>query len=282
MFSAILIVHISHPLTDLHRHRTQKIMKKYLDTVSAEPGSAKPGSAEPGSAEPQLGELSSSNHPIHLSWYSRGYLPHRDDPGLYQFITYRMADSLPASKLKVFEAQARLLPPEKRDIYLRKQIEEWLDAGHGSCVLVQPEIAHCIIDTWKRFANERYDLIAWVVMPNHVHVLIRTYEGASLAKIVQSWKSFTGKRIKAIMDEESDREGTRRAGARRSQVWRSQVWRSQAWRSQSVWMREYWDRYIRDWRHYHKVIDYIHNNPVKAGLVKKPEDWSWSSASEDR
>ena len=46
-----------------------------------------------------------------------------------------------------------------------------------------------------------------------------------------------------------------------------------------VWMREYWDRFIRDDTHHKAVVDYIHNNPVKAGLCKEAKDWPWSSAA---
>ncbi|MGE0132322.1 MAG: transposase [Blastocatellales bacterium] len=218
------------------------------------------GDAVAGSAERLLGVSSQRSSSPHLGWYSRGYLPHRDHPGLLQFITYRLADSLPAAVLERMEAELGELPPEQQNAARRKQIEEWLDAGHGSCVLRFPEAAACVVDNWRCFAGKRYDLIAWVVMPNHIHVLIRTYEGASLGKIVQSWKSYTSRRIRALMEEEQ-----RRAGAQRSQA---------------VWMREYWDRYIRDEKHFHAAINYIHQNPVKAELVEKAEDWNWSSARE--
>jgi len=214
--------------------------------------------SNPGTAEPQLG-------PVHRGWYSRGYLPHCDHPGLLQNVTYHLADSLPAAVLAQIDADLRILPPKHQDTERRARVEAWLDAGHGSCVLRLPEAAACVVDTWRRFAGERYDLIAWVVMPNHVHVLVRVYEAVPLAKIVQSWKSYTGRRIRALMEEES------RAGARRTK------WRG---RTQRVWMREYWDRYIRDDRHFHTVVDYIHQNPVKARLVGAAKDWPWSSARE--
>jgi REP element-mobilizing transposase RayT len=117
-----------------------------------------------------------------------------------------------------------------------------------------------VVDTWQRFAGERYDLIAWVVMPNHVHVLIRTYKGVALGRIVQSWKSYTGRRIRRMMEEGE-------IGARRFE-------------GKGVWMREYWDRYIRNERHFEAAVRYIHDNPVKAGLAELAEDWPWSSARE--
>ena len=220
-----------------------------------------PGRGASGGAEHQLG-------PTHRGWYSRGYLPHCDYPGLLQSITYRLADSLPASALERMDAELRSLPPQQRIRARRRRIEEWLDAGHGCCVLRWPEAAVCVVENWQHFAGERYDLIAWVVMPNHVHLLIRVYEGISLGKIVQSWKSYTGRRIRAMMEEGQ-------AGARRSQAGRSSEELVGG-----VWMREYWDRYIRDERHFEAVVGYIHDNPVKAALVETAEDWPWSSARE--
>jgi len=117
-------------------------------------------------------------------WYSRGYLPHRDHPGLLQAITYRLADSLPAKALARIEEELRMVDPQHVDAERRKRLDAWLDSGRGCCVLREPRAATCVIDTWRRFAGERYDLIAWVVMPNHTHVLIRVYEGVALGKIV--------------------------------------------------------------------------------------------------
>ena len=222
----------------------------------------------PGNAEPQLG-------PTHRGWYSRGYLPHCDHSGLLQSITYHLADSLPATVLEQIGTELRTLPPGRQDTERRSRVEAWLDAGHGSCALRLPKAAECVLDTWRRFAGERYDLIAWVVMPNHVHVLVRVYEGVPLAKVVQSWKSYTGRRIRALMEEEIRGGGLRipaiteesRAGGRRS-------------RGQGVWMRDYWDRYIRDERHFQVAVDYIHQNPVKARLVGMAKDWPSSSARE--
>jgi len=228
--------------------------------------------AIPGSAEHQLG--------ISKGWYSRGYLPHRDHPGLLQSITYRLADSLPADAVARVEEELRLVGPQRRDAQRRKRLEAWLDAGHGCCVLRDPRAAPLIVNNWRRFAGERYDLIAWVVMPNHAHVLVRMYEGSALGKIVQSWKSYTARRIRPLMVEERGRAGARRSQPGRAGARRSQAGGAGARRSQAVWMREYWDRFIRNERHFAVVVDYIHKNPVKAGLAARPEDWQWSSAKE--
>nr|VFK08246.1 MAG: Transposase IS200 like [Candidatus Kentron sp. LPFa]VFK24071.1 MAG: Transposase IS200 like [Candidatus Kentron sp. LPFa] len=227
----------------------------------------------PGRAEPQLGSgfdpTSGADRP--REWYSRGYLPHCDYPGLLQTITYRLADSLPTEVLAWMERDLLNMVPNQANTLRRKHLDTQLDAGHGCCILRDPRAAECVVDTWRHFAGERYDLIAWVVMPNHVHVLIRVYEGMALGKIVQSWKSYTGRKIAQI-------ERECRAGARRSQ---GDECRAGALRSQDrVWMREYWDRFIRDERHFSSAVNYIHDNPVRVGLIRRAEDWPWSSAME--
>ncbi len=89
-------------------------------------------------------------------------------------------------------------------------------------------------------------------MPNHVHILIEVFNGFSLSEIIHSWKSFSANQINKLLN-----------------------------RTGQVWMMEYFDRYIRDYEHFDKVVNYIHNNPVKAGLVKNPAEYRWSSAYEE-
>jgi type I restriction enzyme R subunit/putative DNA methylase len=104
------------------------------------------------------------------------------------------------------------------------------------------------------FDLQRYRLLAWVVMPNHVHVLFQPVAGWTIAKIVASWKKFTAHKI--CDDRRDGGDGT----------------------DGPVWHREYWDRYIRDQRHFEQVVEYVHLNPVNAGLVDRAENWKWSSA----
>lgn len=212
---------------------------------------------------------SQDNRSYARGWHSRGYLPHFDAPGVIQHITYRLADSLPKEALARIEQELPTLPVEKQDIERRRRIEAYLDAGHGSCVLGRPAAAKLVIETWLRFDGERYRLPAFVVMPNHCHVLIECLDGCSLGKIVNSWKTYTARWINAHVIGAGCRVGYR-AGARRSQGG-----------SQGLWQRDYWDRYIRDERHFHAAKAYIENNPVAAGLVTAPEDWPWGSACED-
>lgn len=188
-------------------------------------------------------------------WHSRGYLPHFDSHEVIQHVTFHLADSLPAEALARIVEDLRAVPPERQDAERRKRIEAWIDAGHGCCVLQIPAAARCVQDALLFFDGERYRLFAWVIMPNHVHVLFQTMAGWPLPRIVASWKSFTGRRLSPLLPQPVGTDTARR-----------------------VWHREYWDRFIRDERHFCSAKEYIHNNPVKAGLVRRPEDWMWSSA----
>lgn len=181
-------------------------------------------------------------------WSFRGYLPHYDADATLQLITFRLADSLPSETL---ERLAKLSPD---DSTLRKRIEEYLDAGAGSSVLAKHSNAGVVQTALHHFHQQRYLLHAWIVMPNHVHVLIEPLLSHSIRDIVHSWKSFTGKKL-----AESEPQLIRKNGR--------------------IWQPDYFDRYIRDERHYHSAVLYIHENPVKAGLVGDPSDWRWSSCA---
>jgi REP element-mobilizing transposase RayT len=177
----------------------------------------------------------------HKGYYERWFLPHYDIPNACQFITYRLGDSLPASKVK----ELNDLAPEQRT----PSMQAYLDAGLGQCYLRHPSIAAIIEENLLHFHKKRYDLLAWVVMPNHVHTLIRVYQGYPLAKIVWSWKSFTAK----AANKELGRTG-------------------------DFWMPDYFDRSARNENELQEIANYIEYNPVSAGLVSKPEDWRFSSA----
>ena len=228
------------------------------------------GTADPGNAELQLGNAGDEGN--HLGWHSRGYLPHCDVGGLIQHITFHLADSLPKSALDHLERSIADVPDDERKRQKRQRYQAMLDAGHGDCVLHQPEMAKTVEGALLHFDGERYRLLAWVIMPNHVHVLVEPLPEFSVARIVQSLKSWTARRINLMMaDDPEDQEC--RAGARRSQGRRSQGRRSRA-----LWQRDYWDRFIRNERHLLTAIQYIEENPVTAGLAGAAEAWPWGSA----
>jgi putative DNA methylase len=183
------------------------------------------------------------------SWYSRGYLPHFGRSHLSQAITFRLAGCLPKQKLRKIKRSTRFLEEEKRNAERHKQIEQYLDSGHGRTWLKELSIGRLVHRSMLYHDEQRYLLHAWVVMPNHVHILMTPEENASLSDIVHSLKSYTAKKIN---DQKS--------------------------RSGSVWQRGYYDRYIRNNDHFWSVMRYIELNPVKADLCSQPLEWEWGSA----
>ena len=135
-----------------------------------------------------------------------GNLPHFRQEGATYFITFRTADSLPQDKLAVWKAEQSMWVknhPEPHSLADKEEyyrlfpvrIQEWLDAGYGACALQQPQLRQIVVGALSYFDRARYQLIAWVVMPNHVHVLVTPLPGHDLSDILQSWKSFTAKAI---------------------------------------------------------------------------------------
>jgi REP element-mobilizing transposase RayT len=192
----------------------------------------------------------------HKGWHRRGYIPHCDYGGLLQAVTFRLADSLPVTvvaswrrELEHFLADPDPVVKRSAEIVMRRKIAAYEDAGHGCCLLRHPANAAIVQAALMLHHGIRYRLIEWCVMPNHVHVLFRSNEGFSLGKILQGWKG----RSSAEINRLSEREGP-------------------------LWMRDYHDRLIRDEDHFWNARSYIRQNPVKARLCAKPEDWPFSSA----
>lgn len=227
------------------------------------------GQSEDRRSQGQSGDV----RPQRRGWFSRGYLPHYDAEALIQHVTVHLADSLPKIAIERIEHSLDGMPEDRRKIERRKRLHEWIDAGHGSCMLRHPDIAAMVQNTFLHFDHERYHLHAWVVMPNHIHVLFQPINGWSLAKIVASWKKFTARGIGDYARSANQEIGA--PGAPGNDNPRIGMGKGKA-----VWHREYWDRYIRNERHYEQTVSYIHNNPVVAGLIARAGDWSWSSVGE--
>lgn len=181
-------------------------------------------------------------------WHSRGYLPHFEGSEIAQTINLRLADSLPKRVLERWSQELTLDPLMNASV-VRERIERYLDQGYGSCALRDKRMAKMVQNSLLHFDGERYSLCAWVVMPNHVHLLLTTNSVWPLSKIMKLFKSYTSHEANRIL-------------ARRGQFW----------------MEDYFDRYIRNAKHFTNAITYIGNNPVKAGLCQKPSDWMFSSA----
>src|SRR5690349_15019092 len=116
-----------------------------------------------------------------LGWHERGYLPHCDFPDLVKFVTFRLADSMPASRRRGWEHLLKIENARDR----RAKLEEYLDRGLGDCLLRKAYVGPIVEDALLHFHNERYELLAWCVMPNHVHVLVDVRR-VPLRKIVQN------------------------------------------------------------------------------------------------
>ena len=207
----------------------------------------------------------------HRGWHSRGYLPHWDHPGMIQGVTFRLHDSVPKEVIDRWKAElatgsAGILPArpkannaakdggdpsefDPRLIELHKRITRYEDEGHGACMLRNERIGRLVENALLHFDGHRYRLLAWCVMPNHVHALIETREGWPLAGVLHSWKSYAANQANRLL-------------ARRGEFWH----------------REYYDRYIRNAEHYVQAVRYVEDNPVKAGLVKRTSDWPFTSA----
>ncbi len=183
---------------------------------------------------------------IEAGWRSRGYLPHFDGGEISQFITFRLKDSLPQT---VLERWRQELKRPGGEAMLRRRVEVYLDQGYGSLWLKEPGVASIVQNALLYHDGARYRLTAWVVMPNHVHLLATPREDHTLDAIMHSIKSYTASEANKLL---------RRKGA--------------------FWQEEYFDRYIRDAKHYAQTVAYIENNPVKAGLCHTPAEWPFSSA----
>ena len=213
-------------------------------------------------------------------WRSRGYLPHFEGPLVIQNVTFHLADSLPKASLVQMEAEIKCMPVNKQAIERRKRLEAWIDAGCGSCILREPVIAEMVRNSLLHFDAQRYLLLAWVVMPNHVHVLFEPKNGWTVCKIVASWKKFTARKIcdylrssgTANLSIGSEKNATIPIASAENAN------QEIGGPGGSIWHREYWDRYIRNEFHLRQKIEYIHENPVIAKLASRAEDWPWSSA----
>jgi len=203
------------------------------------------------------------HNPLRSGVHSRGYLPHVKREGASYFVTFRLADSLPRDVLMKFgreRAEAiqkhiirRGTTEEREEInreFLRK-MERFLDTGHGECHLRNPTVADLVATALRHFEGERYLLPAWVVMPNHVHVIVWPMPDETLSEILKSWKTYTGREANKLLE---------RVG-------------------QAFWQRESFDHWIRDDDEKARISRYIRNNPVTARLCAAPEEWRWSSAS---
>jgi REP element-mobilizing transposase RayT len=187
---------------------------------------------------------------------SRGYLPHLETQNPIYFVTFRLADSLPRELLVQLREERRAIQTAARagtavqtdQIRLQRlrtvihRAERCLDRGSGSCFMKDPRIAKIIANAIKFFDGQRYCLLAWCVMPNHVHAVFSPADGHSLQGILHSWKSFSAEHSNRLLE-----------------------------RNGRFWQREYFDHVVRNANSLCKIINYVKRNPIKAGL----RNWPW-------
>jgi type I restriction enzyme R subunit len=166
-------------------------------------------------------------------------LPHWSLSDVYTFVTWRLADSLPQIKLQEWSsARAQWLTNHPKpwneeierlyDEKFGEELDRWLDSNHGSCVLKDEHIRQAMEDCLKHFQSNRYKIIAYSIMPNHVHVLFYPLSGLQVGTIVQGWKSVSAH----LINQALSRRGT-------------------------LWNQEYWDVLIRNELHLERVVRYI-------------------------
>jgi len=116
-----------------------------------------------------------------LGWYDRGYIPHFDGGQISQFLTFRLFDSLPQSVIEKWREETARLGEEGKTIF-RKKVENYLDKGHGACFLKQERVAELIEDSLLFHHNKKFNLMAWVIMPNHIIFLLPQWRMLSSGK----------------------------------------------------------------------------------------------------
>ena len=170
-------------------------------------------------------------------------LPHADQKGKYQYVTFRLADSLPSSKCKELKAITEdFLELNPKPWNHETLIRYWqsighlenklLDNGYGECLLRRPEVREIVSSAIKHFDGERYDIIAYVIMPNHVHLLIQCKESYSISQIISSIKRFSANQVNKLLN-----------------------------RKGPFWMKRYFDRLPRNEEDFTHYIKYIKANP---------------------
>ena len=185
------------------------------------------------------------------------YLPHwTKDGGIYA-VTFRLADSLPRAILDGWRAERdgliSTLKAGERDLIpaehlqfnrlFNDRVDRFLDRGDGECWLREPRFADLVASTLKYFDGERYRLLAWSIMPNHVHAVLQPAGGHELSQVLHSWKRHSARQANQLLK-----------------------------RTGSFWQVEYYDHLVRDAEDLWRQAEYAEGNPRRAGL----EVWKWA------
>lgn len=200
--------------------------------------------------------------------FYRRHLPHFQLPGSTLFVTFRLHGSLPAQVIeqlrndgetsdrqeKTAQDAASQMPDDR--------FTEWddcLDKGMGPKWLAIPEIAQVVADALRYLDKRKYNLVAYCIMPNHVHVVFTPLplddagqDYHSLSSIMQSLKGFTARKANHVLG-----------------------------RKGHFWQDESYDHVVRNEDELKRIVDYVLYNPAKAGLTDDFENWPWSYCKYD-
>ena len=206
----------------------------------------------------------------------RRRLPHWDMPTAAYFITICLDGSIPAQGLldiELYRAKlAQRFRPEAQTSAewtknqwkrLFARTDQWLDRAEAVRSLENDDLAQIVVQALHFFAGERYDLLGYVVMPNHLHWVFQPLD--NWVKRLKSGKRFSTSRERIIHSIDSF------TALRCNQV---------LGRQGKFWQTEPYDHWVRDFDELERILLYIEANPVKAGLVKWPHEWRHSSAWE--
>jgi len=177
-------------------------------------------------------------------------LPHWRQAGATYAVTFRLADAVPQHHQRTLkrwrEIWERSHPKPRKEAEWEELVrnvthktEAWLDEGYGECVFHNQVCAEEVSKSLLHFQNERYTTFCFAVMPNHVHWVVRPFDGFPLEQILASTKGFVSRKVNTHLN----RMGT-------------------------LWEEESHDRIIRDEEHLFRVVQYIGRNPAKAGLSR--------------
>ncbi len=184
------------------------------------------------------------------------YLPHWSKKDAIYSLNFRLEDSLPKEIWTAWVSERASLNESAakanrdlnaseiqriKDVY-SERVENYLDQGHGSCWLKRNEIAGIVAESLKHFDGDRYRLLSWCIMPNHVHAVIQPIDNYDLPRIVHTWKSRSAKEANRVLQ-----------------------------RSGNFWQAEYYDHLIRDDRELLAQVIYSYCNSEKIGLM----NWPW-------
>ena len=174
----------------------------------------------------------------------RRRVPHTYHPDQPVFLTWRLDGSLPPNR----SFHGGTLPSGKAFAALDRLLDE---ASTGPLHLRQPAIADLIVEALLYNAQvlKHYELHAFVIMPNHVHVLLTST--LPLSRLTKSLKGITAKRANAALGQTG----------------------------KPFWQEETFDRVVRNQREFTRIRNYIEENPVRAGLVRTTFEYRWSSAA---